>query len=86
MIARSASQRFSRNGSARVSSSGISRVAPAHRYGQSSHTEASNPGLASRVARASGVTWYSRQCQETRLTSPRWATATPFGVPVEPDV
>src|SRR5436190_22604440 len=61
-------------------------LAPAARYGHSSHTAASNPRPARWLARSAELTANACTCHETRFASPRCVISTPFGLPVEPDV
>ena len=58
----------------------------AARCGHSSHTAASNAGVATCVARSVSVIANTRRCQETRLDRLPCSTITPFGAPVDPDV
>ncbi len=86
VIRPSASARASRAGSRCAPGSAITSVAPAASGAQSSHTEAS---------KLNGVFWSTRSAAEsgkarcihpTWLASAAWGTATPRGVPVEPEV
>ncbi len=87
VIRSSSSTAWSAAGEARVSSSSTRcSVAPAARYGQTSHTDASKPSPASCVARSASVTPNASRCHPTRFVSPPCVTSTPLGVPVEPEV
>jgi hypothetical protein len=61
-------------------------AAPAASVGHNSQTEASNPVEASIVMRSRGPRPDASVCHAVRCMSAACETATPFGLPVEPDV
>ena len=79
-------QSRSASGTVRIVSPTTCTLAPVARYGHSSQTDASKPGLAYKVPRSLGVTLNARRCQLTRLRRLPWVICTPFGLPVEPEV
>ncbi len=60
--------------------------APSSSGAQYSHTEASKPAGVFTSTRSSGARGKRRRIQAMCAASARWGTATPFGVPVEPEV
>ena len=64
----------------------MTMVAPVPVARSSSKTEASKLGEATARVRESGVMVNRSRCSAARLASPWWVTATPLGVPVEPEV
>jgi hypothetical protein len=62
------------------------RLAPAVSAGQISTIEASKAGLATWVARSSGLIPSSCRYQAITLCSPARVSSVPFGRPVEPEV
>src|SRR4051794_33910605 len=86
VILSSASHCTSRLGSALTSSSGMCTLAPAMRLSHTSQTDTSKDKPTTSVVLSSGFTSYLRWYHLPKLTRLRCVTATPLGLPVEPDV
>jgi hypothetical protein len=68
------------------SAEATTRVAPQHHAITTSDTAASNATDANCNTRAPGCTPNRSICATARFANPPWATATPLGAPVDPDV